>query len=280
MRAIALFSSVALVWGGCRSFTKYQTAGEKACPVVLLNVPFPPGPMHGTLAAVIVCGGPGSWKREALWDEYVVVLRNPGAQPVVFTGAELQEFSGTARTPGTAPWALEDASVALVREYGLAGTGFAKDTLPTVMAAGLSAGSSAYTSWASTLVWGTPDKWGVVDELGPLGLRGPVALSYGAGLALVPTFVVERILANREDRADIEAEFELRRLAFPLTLAPGQARAGSLFFPMSPNPRALILRWRRGEADDEARLTLDFLHGMHAPRMATGGMQTREVSRR
>jgi hypothetical protein len=59
----------------------------------------------------------------------------------------------------------------------------------------------------------------------------------------------------------------------PLTLAPGKARVGSLFFPMVPNPRSLSLRWSGGSTGGGLTLPLDSVHGLHvkAPVPAPAG---------
>jgi hypothetical protein len=64
-------------------------------------------------------------------------------------------------------------------------------------------------------------------------------------------------------------EFEQRRLALPLTLAPGEARVGSLFFPMVPNPRALSLHWSSGTTSGGLTLPLDSVQGLHVKAPAT-----------
>jgi hypothetical protein len=58
-------------------------------------------------------------------------------------------------------------------------------------------------------------------------------------------------------------EFNQRCLALPLTFAPGEARVGSLFFPMVPNPRTLILRWTSRAGGDEILIPLESQHGLH-----------------
>jgi hypothetical protein len=61
------------------------------------------------------------------------------------------------------------------------------------------------------------------------------------------------------------AEFKRRRLALPLTLAPGETRTGSVFYPMVRNPSSLELRWSSESSSGQAALPLDFLRGLHVP---------------
>jgi hypothetical protein len=231
---------------GCISDTKYDKARDDTPPAQLLNVAFPPAPVQAALTTLIVYGGPGSWKREALWDEYVVTLHNSGDQPLTVSAAVLLDQSGVARTPSDDPWKLEDESKALCKEYDQKGVAFAKNAKPAVLTiGGIAAGSAALAALSST---------GAVTVT---VMPGPLAA------VTIPTYLLGRAIANDEDGADIEAEFRFRRLPLPLVLAPGQTRLGCLFFPMVPNPRSLILRWSRGSEHGECILALEFLHGLH-----------------
>ena len=240
----ALLAGICLT--GCISDSKYDMARDDTPRAQLLNVAFPPAPLQAALTTLIIYGGPGSWKREALWDEYVVTLHNPGDQPLTVSTAVLVDQSGIACTPGEDPWKLEDESKALCKEYDRKGVAFVKNAKPAVLTiGGIAAGSAALAAASST---------GAVTVT---VMQGPLAA------VTVPTYFLGRAIANDEDGADIEAEFRLRRLALPLVLAPGQTRLGCLFFPMVPSPHSLSLRWSRGSESGECVLALEFLHGLH-----------------
>jgi hypothetical protein len=227
-------------FAGCFSATKYEAAPASTPPAVLLNRAFASAPLQATLTALIVYEGPGSWKREALWDEYVVTLHNTTAQPLTVTAAELTDFAGVNRASSDDPWQLETESQNLCKEYDRAGLNFVRSATPAVLTVGGIAAVAAATSVGSLTI-----------------MQGPLAL------VTVPTYLVARNVSNAEDRRDVETEFRLRRLLLPVTLAPGQTRAGCCFFPMVPNPRALRLQWISGKISGEAGLTLGFLHGLH-----------------
>src|SRR3979411_2456355 len=89
--AFALACVAVCVGPGCIS-SKYKFAGKQTPPARALNVPFPPAPLDASLASVVTDGGPGSWKREAFWDEYVVALHNTGDQPLQISSATLADF--------------------------------------------------------------------------------------------------------------------------------------------------------------------------------------------
>lgn len=233
---------------GCVSSDKYRRADDEVPPAKLLNVPFPAAYPPTSLTAVVIYRGAGSWKREALWDEYMVTVRNPGEQPLIITSATLIDFAGVERPAAANPWALEELSKQLFREYDRAGVAFAKEGASAVMyVGGIAAGAEIFAASASTS--------GVVVT----PLQGPIAL------VTVPTYIVARTIANHDAREDIESEFNQRRFPLPTKLAPGQTRLGCFFFPMVPNPRALRFHWRRGEEEGDAELSLEFLKGLHTP---------------
>ena len=132
-----------LMFTGCVS-NKYKEAKKDIPPPQMLNVAFASAPLEATLNSVITYNGPGSWKRDAFWDEYVVTLHNPGNQPLTITTAGLTDFAGLARTAGGEPWALENESKTLEPKYKDAGMAFVRYTAPGVIILG--AGASAVAS--------------------------------------------------------------------------------------------------------------------------------------
>jgi hypothetical protein len=233
---------------GCTSAQRYREMPANGPRPHLLNAPFPSQPPSAVLVTVIVPRGPGSWKARALWDEYVVLLRNAESAPVTITAAELVDATGVAHAPGLDPWTLESRSATLRQAYDRAGIAFAEETAGAALyLGGIAAGSSAAAAAASTA--------GVTVTV----LPGPLAL------VSVPAYVVGRTLVNREGRANIEADFRTRRLPLPLDLAPGRIRVGSLFFPMIPRPTVLRLCWRSGATAGVSELPLPFLSNLHVP---------------
>ncbi len=226
---------------GCVS-SKYKAAQKATPPPQLLNVAFAPAPLEATLATLITYNGPGSWKRDAFWDEYVITLHNPGREPLTVSSADLVDFADTDRAPGNEPWALEKQSKTLEQQYKEAGVAFVRYTAPGVLIIG--AGAAA---------------------MGSAGIfSAAFSTAAGATIIALPVYYVGVLTINHYNKVAMEKEFNRRRLALPLTLAPGETRTGSLFFPMVPNPRSLGLRWFTGATNGDIALPLDFLHGLHA----------------
>jgi len=232
---------------GCVS-TKYKMASKQTPPPVGLDRPFPAqAPLAASLRTLIIYKGPGSWKRQAYWDEYVLTLKNAGDQPLTIDSGRLIDPAGVAQDGGTDPWKLEKESKTLEQKYRDAGIAFAKNAAPLVLVTAVGYGAAAGSIMAAG------------------GAGGAVALANAMVIAL-PIYYGTVLVINRHNKQAIMAEFARRRLALPLTLAPGESRTGSLFFPMIPEPSRLDLAVRSEGATTTSSLPLDFLKGLHVSR--------------
>jgi hypothetical protein len=198
---------------------------SRPSPALAINLAAAPqSPADASLVSIIRPAGRGSWKRDAAWDEFSVRLVNRSSVPLQIEAAHLVASTGGSLVPGRDPWDLEKQS----RSW------WQNTTSSTASQA------AAYAVGAFVL--------------GPGMLLGPVvaAPAYSAGF-----------IGIQRAKAKITAEFQRRRLALPLSLAPGATVSGSLFFRISPQPKALLLRGTHAEGPFE--LTFD-LAGLTDPR--------------
>lgn len=248
--ALRLLVAVLLAPGlaGCVS-SKYKLAAKPAAddappPTLELQASGPAA--QATLHAVIVFHGPGSWKKDAYWDEYVLTVTNPGTAPLTLDHAMLTDRPGLGTLPGASPWPIEQASRERLKVAKRTGRQIA-----------LGAGATAAWVGSVALIATNMTLWGGVTNatavgVGTVGFIGIPLVALGSG---VRTLVA---------RHTIRQEFDRRQLALPLLLAPGTTRTGSLFFPVTPTPARLLLRCK-----DEAGLTHDLvfdltpLSGLH-----------------
>jgi hypothetical protein len=220
---------------------KYKRADKNTPPVQPINAKFPTATLNASLYTEISYGSPGSWKREAYWDEYVVTLRNDSDRSLEISSATLLDYAGAARNPGSDPWKLERESKTLEKQYRDAGVAFARVAAPRVIAA-----TTEPTLAASA------------------GLSAGGAASAAALTAVaIPVYGATVLGINLHNRSAIKKEFDRRRLSLPLTLGAGESRTGSLFFPMTPNPRSLTLIWSGPSGSQPIKLDLHFLEGLH-----------------
>jgi hypothetical protein len=222
---------------------KYQHS-KSTPPIQPLNVKFPSSTLDGSLYSEISDGGPGSWKREAFWDEYIVIMHNDGDQALNIASATLVDNAGAARPAGSDPWVLERESKTLEKRYRDAGIAFSRMAAPRVIA------SAAEPT--------------VVASAG-VGSAGAATAATVTAVAL-PIYGATVLGINMHNRAAIKREFDRRRVPLPLPLGPGETRAGSFFFPTVPNPQALTVRWTGSAGDGETTLDLSFLQGLHVAR--------------
>lgn len=216
---------LALAASGCAS-TQHQLARKDTSDVVPLNLTSRRASASATLHTLIDPKGPGSWKHEAFWDEIVISIANEGRLPLRVEGATLEGGHGYAHSPGRDPWALEElgrGGLAVRPRASIAGRIPPGYVVPTSIA--LAGTSTVY---------------------GSIGLKGP-AIVYGAAAVGLPLYVLASAVADEKGRHGIEAEFHRRRLALPTEIEPGQTAAGSLFFPVTPELRRLVLRCRTGD---------------------------------
>lgn len=255
LRSSALIIA-ALTLTGCVS-RGYKLADKNAPPPVALNLSSAPvaavapepadanaatsaAPAEAVVRTVIVYQGPGSWKREAYWDEYVVTVTNRGEAPLIVNGATLLALNGESTLPGEDPWKLERIG----KTWWQSNAG---DQTKTYLLLGGGTVAGFGTVVASVFAGG-----GIFAPL-----TGGAAVAAGVGTAAVvalPLVAVGSVGLNIHRKHQVEAEFKRRRLVLPLTLAPGQSIDGSLFFRATPSPSEL--RLHTGAPDETRNVTV------------------------
>lgn len=241
--AVALSLGVALVFTGCTS-PKYKAAPKNTPPAVMLNLPSSEPPVEALLQTVIIYRGPGSWKLNAYWDEYIVTVANRGNALVKVDSAWLTDFQGQATASGTNPWELELGSRSLIDK----GFGKANDAAVVIgggigiLAVGGGIGAVAFSGAAF------------------IGSAGGAAI---AGVVFLPAVIGGTIYTNVSNRHAIEREFARRQLVLPVMLVPGQLVQGSLIFRISPGPQRLTLKCRVDDKPRDVIIDLAPLAGLH-----------------
>lgn len=236
--------AVALALSGC-TLPQYQRSAGKPSAPTALNLHGEDASLSADLATVIVYGGPGSWKREAWWDEYVVALTSHSVAPVTVIALELEDFSGQRSPAAIDPWKLERESQRWWEHASVRGASY-------VLALGAGAATVAAVAYGSVL-------------FGTTSLGTAAAVTTTAVVA-VPVVAVGALLTNVHHRDQIEQEFNRRRLPLPAALANGGTVSGSCFFRVSPGPRHLFIRYRQGTEEHELAVPLTPLSGLHFQR--------------
>ena len=213
-----------------------------------------------TLDWVIVRDGPGTWAKNADWDEYLLRLENRSTTDLRITEVYVEDSMGTKVFPGRDRKGLIAGSKQALDRYQdadikvKAGTGTAV-MAATVMGTTLVGGSVvgvglAYTSFASLL--------GISTSF------GAAVTAAGAGLVLVGPAMVIR---NRRNQRKVDARIQDIRSRLPFPVEAGMVKRAALFFPISPSPRHIVISYRQGESTQTLRLeTRESLAGLHLGR--------------
>ena len=94
---------------GCAS-SKYRLADKDTPPPAYINLSVNQQPVEVLLNTVIVYKGPGSWKRKAYWDEYIITFTDRSDLPASIVSATIVDFQDKYNSAGDNPWALEKQS--------------------------------------------------------------------------------------------------------------------------------------------------------------------------
>ena len=243
--------SLLLVGSGCTS-AKYKVAKTDTPPAVLYNLPSTQPPAEVLLHTVIIFRGPGSWKRNAYWDEYVVTIANRGNAPLEVYGASLTSTDHARTTPPFSdPWKLESESRHLLES----GFGAAQH-----MVVQLGGGALAVGSGAAIL---------------SISSGGAVLAAASGAMMALPAFIGGSVYTNLSNRKAIMREFQNHRLALPVALVPGELVQGSLFFPVFPAPATLTLKCRYQDELKDITIDLSPISGLHLkPEPTSVGIQS------
>lgn len=244
---LAVIISIITLSSGC-AISKYRLAKKDTPPLIEMNLHFNQPPVDVLLHTVIIYKGTGSWKSEALWDEYIVSITNQGALPLTIISATLVDFQDRLNSTGNDPWKLEKQTKTWWKNVSSSG--------PIGKSVAFRTGVGALAFGSGALFINSTTFWGATTS-------SSGAVLGAAGLVAVPVVTVFYIVSNVRCHNIIESEFNKRNLVLPVTIQASQAAKGSLFFPITPGPKRLILHYQIGEEEHDAKFDLSPLKGLH-----------------
>ena len=213
-----------------------------------------PDDSHVVLAVerVVVRNGPGAWVKDAAWDEYLVKLEAYGDAPVRVLEVSLEsEHLPEAAHPTAQLDALEKGTSAQVRVLQTAGV---------AVALGYGAGALAFAGAA-----GGASQVGVLAAASAAVILMPVAAIAGG------VYMHKKHKRQKADRVLMQDEIGRRALAVPLEIAPESVREGSWFFPITPAPTRLQVRYEQGGEEHQLAIELPQLAQLHMKAPAKPG---------
>jgi len=174
-----------------------------------------------TVNCIIHTDGPGSWVRKAPWDEYVVTVSTTPDKSLTLYRVALIDATGV-------HWESHDHPAQLIT---------ASDELSKVYAS-MGRTGAALAGTAASLVTAIP-------FIGPaISIGGAVTSQFG-------------LYASAKDQANMNEEFARRRMPSPRSLPSNVHVTGSIFFPIIPNPKAIMFEYRAGQDMNTLEIPLE-----------------------
>ena len=188
--------------------------------------------LSATLDWVIVRDGPGTWAKNADWDEYFVRVQNLSGETVQLASLVVVDSLGTVIHP-------EEGRAALVK-----GT---KKTMQRYEGEGLTvkAGVRGTTLMAA----------GAVTAVTAMSVGAAAALSSSAvagaavgGIVLAPVLAVGGVFRG-VNNSKVNKQIQSRQTVLPIELQVDEEQVLDIFFPLSPSPKRIELNYvdSRGE---------------------------------
>lgn len=205
--------------------------------------------LSATVDWVIFRDGPGTWAKNADWDEYLVSVQNLGSEPLQITSVSLVDSLGTRIEPRLTRKELVKGAKETKRRY--------KDE-----------GLEVKAGVSGKVLVGT----GVVAAAGSSGLGaaamagGGAAAGAAAVVVLVPALTVGGVVRGINN-SKVNDEIESRQTLLPVGLERGEQKNLVLFFPLSPSPRRIEIGYLLGGSEYRLDVeTEDALDGLHLSR--------------
>lgn len=196
---------------------------------------------------VIVRDSPGSWSRNADWDEYVLHVRATSGWSVEITRVVVVDLLGKRHKPGRYLRELEDRSKETARRF--------EDEDLKVTAA---SGEALFL--AGELVGGASAAVG----LATLGSSGAATGAAVAGAVVVAPAIMVAGLVVGVQEYQVQREIDRRSAEFPVTVAAGQDLALNIFFPLAPSPQRVEIGYTDPAGEHVLSIdTANALAGLH-----------------
>lgn len=187
-----------------------------------------------TLDWVVVRDGPGTWAKNADWDEYLLRVGNSSDQPIQVTGLVVIDSLGMRAESQSRRKDLVKASKRAARRYKESGI---------KVKAGAGAGTMLVTGAAVTVVGvGAAQAVAYGSFMAGGTSAGTAGAAAGGLLLLGPVVAVGGIMRGLNNSA-VNKQIQQRQTAFPLDISTGEEAALDIFFPLVPSPQTVELSY-------------------------------------
>lgn len=231
--AICMLGVFLLYVTGCTSPQFKLVKEEEFQQPVAINLPVANEDLEAKLDHLIYYNGPGSWKKDALWDEYVFTILNTSDVQMKIADLFLVDPLDVRFHPAVNLWKIHDGNARHLRLYKKKGIIATNDVDPVLMAGAVVAVASLEIA-ATAGMAATSGMTGLYVAGAAVFIVLPAILIVGTGV----------MISNSRARKLINEEFERRDLDFPIILEPGEAVQGSVFYPVIPSPQSFQIQYQ------------------------------------
>ena len=208
--------------------------------------------LDASLEWVIVRDGPGTWAKNADWDEYLISVRNRSDSTLTITSARIVDSLDTAID-------ADDNRKRLVKE--------SRKTTKRYKGQGVKV--KAGVSGAALAVAGTAATVAAAGVGSAVMLTSSTVAAGAAGALLIGPALAVGGIVKGANNSKVAREIAARHTDLPLAIEAGDVRMLDLFFALGPSPQRVELTY--ADADGEHVLVIDTreaLLGLHIPDQA------------
>lgn len=202
--------------------------------------------LSARIDAIIVRDGPGSWSKNADWDEYLLHVQATSGWSLDITRVVVVDSLGKRHKPRAFMQELADESREIAKRY--------EDEDLKVTA---NAGAALF--WTGYFVGGASAAAG----LATLGTTGAAAGAAAGGLLVAPVLMTAGVVVAVQEY-QVQREIDRRNTVLPLTLAAQQDLPVTLYFPIAPSPQRVEIIYTDPAGEHVLAIdTRDALAGLH-----------------
>ena len=201
--------------------------------------------INATLNKIMVRNLPGSWAKDAKWDEYIFHIENLSSQPITINKVTIKGGLNEKHQALTTRKDLNEATKSTIRNYKSAGIKIK-----------LGAGSSQVLLKSIT---GTAIGTGVGAGVASTGAistgAGTLTTAGGAVVVAVPALAIGGVMKVVNNRK-INKQIKKRHTTLPLTLAASQVEVVDLFYSAVPGPKSVEIWYSESGNNQVIKLDL------------------------
>jgi len=186
-----------------------------------------------TLDWVIVRAGPGTWAKNADWDEYLFRVRNQSDRPIQITQLIVVDSLGTHIDSQPGRKKLVKNSKKTAKRYKESGV---------KVKAGMGVGAMLASGAAVTAVGVGVALASAAPVLGGATVGASAGAAVGGLLLLGPALAVGGVVRG-VNNSQVNKQIELRQTVLPLEIPGGEELNLDVFFPIAPSPKKVALTY-------------------------------------